>query len=190
MCLEVIYQLKLVGLVLNSDLNWTDHVDYTISRVNKILWQITRFRQLGATREKLIMLYVLKVRSVLMFGAVAFHSSLTQELSNRLKLQQKKAFKIIRGSKYRSYSNALQLTQLLRLDTLRSEACLWWSLKAQLNPKHADMFPLNQSTVNTRHRKKFKEYYCHTAKYYKSAIPSMTRSLNEYFASQISRTPE
>jgi hypothetical protein len=136
------------------------------------------------------MLYVLKVRSVLMFGAVAFHSSLTQELSNRLELQQKKAFKIILGSQYRSYSNALQLTQLPRLDTLRSEAYLWWSLKAQLNPKHADMFPLNQSTVNTRHRKKFKEYYCHTAKYYKSAIPSMTRSLNEYFASQISSTPE
>ena len=65
-----------------------------------------------------------------------------------------------------------------------------WSLKAQLNQKHADMFPLNQSTVNTRHRKKFKEYYCHTAKYYKSAIPSMTRSLNEYFARQISSTPE
>ena len=69
--LEVIYQLKLVGLVINSALNWTDHVDYTIGRVNKILWQITRFRQLGAPREKLITLYILKVRSVLMFGAVS-----------------------------------------------------------------------------------------------------------------------
>ena len=94
-CLEVIYQLKMVGLVVNSSLNWTDHVDYTINRVNKTLWQLTRFRQLGAPREKLVLLYILKVRSVLMFGAVTFHYSLTQELSRRLELQQKKALAII-----------------------------------------------------------------------------------------------
>ena len=41
--LDVIYQLKLVGLVMNGSLDWTDHVDYTVNRVNKILWQVTRF---------------------------------------------------------------------------------------------------------------------------------------------------
>ena len=102
-CLEVIYQLKLVGLVLTSDLCWNAHVDYTVGRVNKILWQLTRFRRLGAPREKLITLYILKVRSVLMFGAVSFHSSLTQELSRKLELQQKKALAIILGSQYKSY---------------------------------------------------------------------------------------
>ena len=52
--LEVIYQLKLVGLVMNSSLDWTDHfvIDYTVNRVNKILWQVTRFRQLGATKRE------------------------------------------------------------------------------------------------------------------------------------------
>ena len=187
--LEVIYQLKLVGLVINSALNWTDHVDYTIGRVNKILWQITRFRQLGAPREKLITLYILKVRSVLMFGAVAFHSSLTQELSSRIELQQKKALKIILGSQYRSYSNALLLTDLPRLDTLRAKACLQWAIKSQLNPKHSDLFPLNNSIENTRNKKKFKEYRCHTVKFFNSAIPSMTRSLNEHFASKANQQP-
>ena len=28
--LEVIFQLKLVGLVVNSSLDWTDQVDYTV----------------------------------------------------------------------------------------------------------------------------------------------------------------
>ena len=118
-------------------------------------------------------------RSVLMFGAVCFHSSLTQKLSRRLELQQKKAMKIILGSQYRSYNQALQLTDLPRLDTLREKATLLWALKAQLNPKHSDLFPLNESTANTRNRNKFKEYFCHTAKYFNSAIPSMTRSMNE-----------
>ena len=70
--LEVIYQLKLVGLVITSDLSWTAHIDYTIKRVNSVLWQLTRFRNLGAPTDKLLQFYVLKIRSILMFGAVVF----------------------------------------------------------------------------------------------------------------------
>ena len=43
--LEVIYQLKLVGLVITSELTWSAHVDYTVKRVNKILWQLTRLKR-------------------------------------------------------------------------------------------------------------------------------------------------
>ena len=50
--LEVIYNLKLVGLVLTSDLSWKEHVIYTIGRVNKTIWQLVRFKQLGGDREK------------------------------------------------------------------------------------------------------------------------------------------
>ena len=105
-----------------------------------------------------------------MFGAAAFHSSLSQELSSRLELQQKRVLAIILGSQYRNYSHALQLTALPRLDTLREEACLKWALRSQSHPKHSDLFPLNQSTVNTRFRNKFKEYFCHSAKFYNSAM--------------------
>ena len=35
--LEVIYQLKLVGVMITSDLTWQAHVDYTVKRVNSIL---------------------------------------------------------------------------------------------------------------------------------------------------------
>ena len=169
-CLEVIYKLKLVGLVITSDLSWNSHVEYTIGRVNKILWQITRFKRLGAPRVKLITLYIIKVRSVLMFGAASFHSSLSQELSRKLELQQKKALAIILGSQYKNYNNALALTQLPRLDTFRKETCLQWAIKAQLNPKHTDLFPLRQTEVNTRNSYIFREYFCRTTKYYNGAM--------------------
>ena len=39
--LEIIYSLKFVGLVIISDLSWLSHVEYTVDRVNKILWQLT-----------------------------------------------------------------------------------------------------------------------------------------------------
>ena len=41
--LEVIYSLKVVGLVLNSELTWDSHIEYTVGRVKKVLWQLTRF---------------------------------------------------------------------------------------------------------------------------------------------------
>ena len=93
--LEVIYELKLVGLVVSSDLTWTAHVDYTVTRVNRVLWQLTRFRRLGASQTKLVTFYILKIRSILMFGAVCYHSALTRELSHQLELQQKRSLAII-----------------------------------------------------------------------------------------------
>ena len=43
--LEVIYKLKLVGLLVTSDLTWTAHVDYSVARGNRVVWQLTRFRR-------------------------------------------------------------------------------------------------------------------------------------------------
>ena len=186
--LEVIYQLKLVGLVISSDLSWTAHVEYTIKRVNGVLWQLTRFRNLGATTDKLLHFYILKIRSILMFGSVCFHSSLTKELSQRLELQQRRSLAVILGSQYRSYRHALSLTSLPRLDTLREDACLKWALRAQENPLHTDIFPLNISEVNTRYRSKFREYLCFSSKYYNSAVPYMTRALNQHYSKDINNT--
>ena len=56
--LEVIYKLRLVGLVINSEMTWDDHVEYTIGRVNKTLWQLTRFKQLVADKKKLITFFI------------------------------------------------------------------------------------------------------------------------------------
>ena len=178
--LEVIYDLKLVGMVVTSDLTWHKHIEYTIKRVNSVIWQLTRFKQNGATQDKLKTFYVLKIRSILMFGSVCFHSSLSSELSHKLELQQKRSFAIMLGTRYRSYQHACSLLDLPRLDLLREKACLKWAIKSQANPKHSHLFPLKISNVETRQKNKYIEYLCHTDKYYKSAVPYMTRILNSH----------
>jgi hypothetical protein len=179
--LEVIYSLKLVGLVVTSDLGWHSHIKYTVGRVNSKLWQLIRFKQLGAAEDKLVTFYILKIRSILMFGAVCFSSSLSSDLSQTLELQHKRSLAIILGSRYKNYNNARVILNLPRLDSLRNEACLKWAIKASKNPKHAHLFPLNATSVNTRNKKKYSEYFCHSSKYYKSAVPHMTRLLNSHF---------
>ena len=84
---------------------------------------------LGAAEDKLVTFYILKIRSIVMFGAVCFHSSLSADLSQTLELQQKRCFAIILGSRYKNYSNARLLLDLPRLDFLREKACLKWALK-------------------------------------------------------------
>ena len=51
-----------------------------------------------------------------MFEAVCYQSSLTLELSRKLEVQQKRSLAVILGQEYRSYSHALNLTNLPRLD--------------------------------------------------------------------------
>ena len=38
--LELIYQTKMVGVVLDSSINWGPHVDYTVKNTSKKLWQL------------------------------------------------------------------------------------------------------------------------------------------------------
>ena len=53
--------------------------------------------------------------------------------------------------------------------------------KSKYGPKKLHLFPLNTTSVNTHNKKKYSEYFCHSAKYYKSAVPHMTRLLNSHY---------
>ena len=178
--LEVIYSLKLVGIVISSDISWQAHVDYTVTRVNKVLWQLIRFKQLGANRQKLTTFYILKVRSILMFGAACYHSALTLDQGQKLELQQKRSLAIILGRDYTNYEQARSLVNILDLKSLRESVCLKWAQKAQSNPKHSHLFPQNPSVLDTRNRCQFLEYKCKGGRFFNSAVPAMTRSLNSY----------
>ena len=175
--LEVIYQLKLVGLVITADLSWSEHIKYTVKRVKGTMWQLVRLKQMNAPKEKLVEFYILKIRSILMFGAVCFHSSLTGEQSQLLERQQLTCLATILGSEYTTYSRALRLTNLPSLATLREEACLKWAIKAQASPQHSHLFPTRPSN-NTRSGTVFQEYQCRGERYYRSAVPAMARLLN------------
>ena len=105
---------------------------------------------------------------------------LTKANSKTVELQQKRSLAFILGADYPNYSHALGICSLPRLDSLREETTLKWAIKAQANPQHSILFPVNPSTANTRSRKTFKEYMCKGSKFYCSAVPAMVRSLNSH----------
>ena len=177
--LEVIYQTRLLGVTITSNLSWNVHVNYITKRATKNLLVLIRFRSLNGTRTQLLAIYLARVRSVLEFAAPVFSTSLTKAQSRQIESVQKKAFAIILGREYLNYETALKILGQERLSTRRTNLCYSFALKCSMSKKHASMFPLNDSpNQNTRNRKPFLEFKCNTSRYYNSPIPSLTRLLN------------
>ena len=146
--------------------------------MNKTIWQLVRLKNMKAQRDKLLEFYKVKIRSILMFGSVCFHSSLTEQQSRLLEAQQKRCLGILLDTDYRSYGHALALTKLPRLADLREEAMVRWATRAQASRQHRHLFPTKPNTKNTRSGNQFQEYNCRTTKFYKSSVPAMARALN------------
>ena len=89
--LDVIYQTKLLGLIITSNLSWGEHVDYITKKAAKNFWMLIRFKKLGAPPEKLLSVYLLKIRTLLEFASPCFHSSLTFDQINQFEVTQRKA---------------------------------------------------------------------------------------------------
>ena len=127
----------------------------------------------------LVDMYRLHVRSKLEICVPLWHSSLTKLEIRRIENVQKMAFAIIMGLNYKSYSSALVFLQLDKLEDRRKQLCYNFAVKCVKNPKHEHMFPKSLGPLRTRNSKMFHEQKCRTAHCYKSAIPYMTRLLNE-----------
>ena len=178
--LQVVYETKLLGVTIRSDLSFASHIEDITKKATKNLWLLLRFRDMGASTEQLLTLWHQKGRSILEFASPVFFSSLTIEQNDSIESCQKKAFAIILESKFENYEAALKNLQQERLSVRREAAAIKFAQKCLDNPKHSDMFPRNPPVkYSMRNRKPFKEYYCSTDRMYKSSLPTITRLLNQ-----------
>ena len=179
--LEVVEELRLLGVVVTSNLNWQAHVDYMCTKAFNRLWMIRRLKPLGATTDELIKVYQTQIRCILEFAVAAWNSGLTKAQINQLERAQKCALAIILQEDYISYSHALSTVNLESLQDRRHALCLKFARKAQKHPKFTNWFcPNDQTGVDTRSEKKIlKPVQARTCRFEKSPIAYLTRLLNE-----------
>ena len=79
--IEVVEEIKLLGLTIRSDLKWTTNTQNIISNSNKRLWMLNCFKNLGAEEKDLLEVYVKQLGRV----AVPLQK---QDLRRTRKLQQ------------------------------------------------------------------------------------------------------
>ena len=110
--------------------------------------------------------------------AIVWHSSITAGEKYDLERTQKVALKIIFGTSYTTYTEALELTGIDTLVARRSKLCLTFARKCVKSEKTKSMFPLNINIAKTRGHEKFEVAKAKTDRLAKSAIPYMQRLLN------------
>ena len=135
------------------------------------------------------------LRPITEYAAPLWHSGLTECDVSRIEMLQKKVLAIILGTVYvnnkrhykinnklYSYDNALQLLGLTTLKKRREVLTNKFALDALKSEAHSNIFVKNYCNyMNTRNRLVLKAPNCKTDRYFNSAIPYMTRLLNNVY---------
>ena len=141
--IEMVEEVKLLGVVIRSDLSWSSNTDFLVLKANSKLWFLRRLKNLGANFEDLKDIYIKQIRSILEFAAPVWHSSLTGEDRVRIERIQKTAMHIILGSHYKSYSSALGILALEPLFNRRQKLCKTFAKKCYKSTKFQNWFKQN-----------------------------------------------
>ena len=138
--LEVIKRIRLLGVVLTSDLKFKANTEQISGRAYKKLWMLRRLKYLGANFSDLVDVYVKQIRSILEHAVPVWQSSITLRERVDLERIQKSACHIILGKQYESYHQALPLLGLETLESRRQKLCLRFALKAEKHAKFKAWF--------------------------------------------------
>ena len=167
----------LLGVQVNNQANFEDNTLEMVRRGTKKLWLLRRLKQLGLDASTVLEYWVSDGPPLLEYACPLWTGSLTLLQSRRLEAVHKSAMAIMYNDWNLSYAGALaRAGGLPRLDTRRKELARRWGKMA--TKQHGNTF-FKSNPNKTRGAKRFLEPYCRTERRKMSAIPYITRMLNE-----------
>ena len=176
-CLDVVYETRLLGLTITSDCRWDSNTRDIVQKGNSRLWFLRRLKILGASRNTLLDIYKLFCRSVLEFGAPVWSGALSARNILEIERVEKNAMRIISGVPGQQYEEFLQDNNEDTLVIRRDKLCLSFAHKCLKNEKFNSWF--TESHVTRSGSRYFLETEAKTKRFYNSAIPYLTRLLNQ-----------
>ena len=176
--------MKLLGFTIQSDLNWDTQVNQMISKASKRMYMLYVLRRFRASVEGLTSVFRMYVRPILEYASPLWHSSLTKQQSDQLELIQKRACRIILGTDYESYAEALEQLELCSLVKRQEDLLRGFAQSIQKSERHRGMLPASRHARhgrNLRNANKVDAPKCRTTRYRKSTIPAVVDRLNSEF---------
>ena len=178
--LEMVEEMRLLGVIVRSDMKWSSNTEHMLVRAYKRLWSLRRLKGMGATVDDMKDVYLKQVRSVLELAVPAWNGALTQGDVKDIERVQKTALHIMLGGNYNEYRSALDTVGLESLAARREKLSLKFAKKSVKHPKHTKWFIPNKTTVNTRQEKdKFCPVYAKHKRFLTSPISYLTKLLND-----------
>ena len=178
--LPVLSQTKLLGVIITSDLKWSENTKQLIKRANARMELLRRMVQFSPPIEDMKTVYITYIRCILEQSCTIWHSDLTIEDRIALERVQKNAFRNILQSKYETYEKALVDLDMETLFQRRERLLLTFGKKCSTLPLTRELFPLNNNyhDMNTRNQEKYEEVKAHTSRLQNSTVPYIQRLLN------------
>ena len=118
--LERAKEMVHLGIVITEDMSWDRNITEICKKAYPRVKMLTKLKFVGVRTEELIELYCLYIRSLTEYCSSAFHSSLSNRLSNKLENIQEIGLRVILNVMYVSYEAALEMCGLEAL-YVRSE---------------------------------------------------------------------
>ena len=173
--LEVVEEMKLLGIIIQSNMKWTANTLNLSQRGYARLWMLRNLKKHGASRTQLLDVYIKQCRCVLELAVPVWNPALTKTESNQLERVQMTAFAIILGSQYWSYEQALCDLNMESLKDRRLSICFSFGQKSQQHEKFQHWFQYSEQPSDT----KFDPVTCRTRRYKNSPLPYLTKLMNE-----------
>ena len=119
--LDQVHEARLLGVLLTDDLKFDKNTQDICKRAFARISLITKLKFVGVQRHDLVDIYKLFIRSLLEYCCVSWHSSLTKDQSYDIERVQRTALKVILGTEYDGYENALDICDLENLHDRRDK---------------------------------------------------------------------
>ena len=179
--LEIVDEVKLLGVVITSDLKWHRNTDYLTKKANKKMRMLHLAAKYTRNKDHLKHIYKTFVRSTLEFSSTVWHSSLTLADRQDLERVQKAALRVILQGEYDSYEQALGLLNLESLNQRRESMALKFAKNGLNNPQFSKLFPLRKIKhgMIARNSEKYCVNRSNTLRYKESSVPFLQRLLNK-----------
>jgi hypothetical protein len=118
--LEVVETIKLLGIVLRSDMKWRDNTTYICKKALNRLWILRRLKIYGASENELLDVWNKQCRSILEYMAPIWTFSITKAESNQIESCQRVALSLISNQPDLSYEQKLKYFNVLSLKERRN----------------------------------------------------------------------
>ena len=114
--LQIVDEVKLLGVIISKDLKWHKNTSYLTKKANKKMRMLHKFSKFTKNKSHLMHIYKSQVRSSLEYCSTVWHSSLTQTDCSDIERVQKAAMRVIMGTRYQGYEEALKF---MKIDSLK-----------------------------------------------------------------------
>ena len=179
--LELVNEVKLLGVIISSDLKWHKNTNYLTKKANKKMRMLHLAAKFTKNRDHLKHIYKTFIRSNLEFSSTVWHSSLTLADRQDLERIQKAAVKIILGKDYGGYEKSLGVLNMESLEQRRESMALKFVKNGLKNLNFSKLFPLRKAKheMSFRNSERFHVKITKTRRHKDSAVPFLQRLLNK-----------